>query len=205
MMSSLWSDLWWIVPLAWVAVVAVMVVEVRYDPVFGVASPYMNAIDAWEVAFYLHTARLNKRAVGDRRPPEDAGMIARTNWTIAITASMGFLAFAKIAYGKYNEKNKKVAESYKQSTDVATWSDTTVTEGMKQNAMKAAVVTAEAGPGLDVLVAKRTAAYNSIFDCKQRGPPECTREEERARISIFDDLEKAVTEAATAAEAAAEE
>lgn len=105
------ASLWWIIPLLWVVVVGGIVWEVRNSPEFAKASPYMDAMAAWQVSYWLRLARLNQRSVGDTRPPVDAGLVARTQWAIGITVAGTFLTMVGAAKGKFTGKSpeKQVA------------------------------------------------------------------------------------------------
>jgi len=99
--------LWWIIPTIVVALMAISVVVVRADPIFGVAAPYMNAFDAWSLAMYRRQTRLNgDQSANYFKPPKNAPLATTViSQIVAASAMVVFIAGKYI----YNKNKKPVA------------------------------------------------------------------------------------------------
>ena len=110
-LATAWSMLWWIIPLAWVLIVASMVYEVRNNPMFQRASPYMNAMDAWEVAYYTHLNEQNGLYSNDAStPPQGSSLPAGAWWKILILIGASALFVGKGIRGKWKKMQEEAAQ-----------------------------------------------------------------------------------------------
>lgn len=110
---------WWVVPLLWVLVVAYMFVEVRMNPMFKRASPYMNAMDAWGLAFYTHMSERNGlSSAGVHTPPPGSSLHSNAWWKILSGVGVGAFFIGKKIYG--GRKKDSAAETSDTNRNIET-------------------------------------------------------------------------------------
>ncbi len=118
--AEAWSALWWIVPLIWVLIVASIVYEVRNNPMFKRASPYMNAMDAWEVAYYTHLNEQNGLYSNDAStPPQGSSLPAGAWWKILGLSVAVALFVGKGMRGKWKKMQQEAAQGISTSAKAA--------------------------------------------------------------------------------------
>jgi hypothetical protein len=94
---------WWVILLVLVAFAGITAVVVRSEPVFGVASPYMNAADAWALAAFQRQSRLNGGTSSDYfKPPKNAGLGTTVIAQIIAGTGMMLMFAGRYAYNKAN-------------------------------------------------------------------------------------------------------
>ena len=174
-LAGAWNMLWWVVPVVWVIIVASMVYEVRNNPMFQRASPYMNAMDAWEVAFYTHLNEQNGlNSDKALTAPKGSSLPADAWWKILGISVISALFIVKYMRGKVKkaaekDKEMKTADMNKSASDMkraqkkAKGEDPKLTKIEEDNVLNDAAMTAQVSEA-KTAVAERAQYYLDRFN-----------------------------------------